>query len=482
MSSHYPYKDLRDYIDRLEETDELVHVKAQVDWNLEVGAITRRSIDLRERAPLFENIKDYPGQRLLGNPIGPTKPLHGRYAISIGLPKETPPRDLVKEVRKKMKSRVEPKSVSSGPVKENIETGSDVNILKFPAPFIHAYDGGRYIGTWHVDVTADADSDWVNWGMYRHMVHDQRTMGWLWSPPRQHGTIQYLKYEARDEAMPMATAFGTDPTVAISACTSLPAYEDEADFAGGLRDSPVELVKCETVDLKVPATAEIVFEGEVPPKERKDEGRFGEYTGYSASERGPRPFVNVKCVTYRDDPIMTMSNMGKLWDENAITASISRSAMAEEALARAGLPFKEVYHYPPHSMIVSSDVQPPGYAQMVASVLLGSGARTGAPYIVLTGGDVDVTDPEDLWWAITTRANPQGRVRAIGPYPQPPLNPYLNETERRMAEGYDLLIDANFERGMSPDDRPIITDFSHAWPEEIQEKVLQRWREYGYGD
>lgn len=170
-----PYYDLREYMNRLEEKGELKRIKAEVDWNLEMGAIMRRANDLREPALLFERIKGYaPGYPVLANLVGATKPNpYGRVCLALDLPMDTPPLEIVNEMVRRFQKPVKPVLVNKAPCKENIFKGNDVDLLKFPIPFFRALDGGRFIGTWHTDINKDPDTGWVNWGMYRHMFHDK---------------------------------------------------------------------------------------------------------------------------------------------------------------------------------------------------------------------------------------------------------------------------------------------------------------------
>ncbi|HLE80495.1 MAG TPA: UbiD family decarboxylase, partial [Dehalococcoidia bacterium] len=297
------HRDLRQYLAKLEAEDELRHVGAEVDWDLEIGAISRRGIELRAPALLFENVRGYPqGYRLLANILSGTRPPNGRLALAMGLPKAAPTLELIEQYAHRVRNPIKPTIVSTGPCKEEIHLGEDVNVLEFPIPLIHGGDGGRYAGTWHIDVIKDPDSGWVNWGMYRHMVHDEKALGWM-AAPFQHGpNIYYQKYEARGQPMPMAIAIGTEPLCSVVAATSFPAEVSEAGLAGGLRGAPVELVKCETLDLEVPASAEIVLEGIVLPGERKLEGIFGEFTGYNAGAKHPRPVFHIQSITHRVNP------------------------------------------------------------------------------------------------------------------------------------------------------------------------------------
>lgn len=323
-----PYADLRAYIERLEKEGDLKKIGAEVDWNLELGAIMRRANDLREPALLFENIKGYPADyRVLANMVGASAPNpYGRLCRALELPVDTHPLAIIDELLRRFQSPVKPVLVDRAPCKEHILKGEEIDLFTLPVPYFRAYDGGRFIGTWHTDITRNPDLNWVNWGMYRHMLLDKRTIAWL-ANPGQHGPAMYYQYyEARGEAMPMAIVIGTDPACSLASMSLVSPRIDEADIAGGLRGQAVELVKCETSDLQVPATAEIVLEGEVMPGERRQEGPFGEYPGYFASDAAPRPVVRINCVTHRTRPILTVSSPGKPFDDTTFVYALCGSA------------------------------------------------------------------------------------------------------------------------------------------------------------
>jgi len=126
----------------------------------------------------------------------------------MGMDPRSKPADIIEEYIKRKNNPIKPIIVSSGPCKENIHLGDEVNLLEFPVPVIHEGDGGRYIGTWHIVVTRDPDTDWVNWGLYRLMIHDEKTMGGIIAPVQHIGMMYYDKYEARNEPMPFAVAIG----------------------------------------------------------------------------------------------------------------------------------------------------------------------------------------------------------------------------------------------------------------------------------
>jgi len=477
-----PYRDLREFINKLEAEGELQRVKAEVDWKYEMGCIARRAKDLGAPCPFFEKIKDYPpGFRLLAVPFGPTKPVpHGRLNLALELPKDTPANETIEELLERTKEPIKPILLNTAPCKKNVLKGKDVDVFKFPVPWIHGKDGGRYLGTWHAAIIKDPDTGWVNWAIYRIMAHDEKSLGLLLYPSGQHGgRIFFSKYEARGETMPIALAFGVDPAINISCFTSFPAGVSEVDMAGALRKAPVELVKCETVDLEVPASAEIIIEGEIHPHDKRIEGPFGEYTGYVGGGHISTPVIHVKCITYRDDPILTMSNLSRY--ETATCFAISTSAISLRLLREAGIPVRGVYMYGVELMVVSV----PKYvnAQKVAYILWGSASRTGGQQIWIVEDDIDPANIEEVMWAFSTRLNPAKGIQVMpGPFFNG-LTPWNGPEERRTRQASVVYFDARF-----PDEWPqeyieehaFPITFKTGWSPEISERVLKRWNEYGY--
>ncbi len=477
-----PFADLREYMSRLEEAGELKRIKAEVDWNLELGAVMRRANDLREPALLFEKIKGYgPDARVLANMVGAAKPnVFGRVCIALGLPFDTPAPEIIDEIARRFENPVKPVMVDHGPCKENIIKGDDVNLWQLPVPYFRAFDGGRFIGTWHTDITRDPDSDWVNWGMYRHMVQDERTIGWL-ANPGQHGPgMYYQKYESKGKALPMAVVIGTDPACTLASMSAAPAQVSEVELAGGLRGKPVELVKCETIDLAVPASAEIVLEGEVLPGERRPEGPFGEYWGYFASDKAPRPVFHVRCITHRNKPILPVSTPGKPFDDTTFVYSLCCSAALKTDLRKMGFPFKDVYLTPSMvAVIISAKETYPGYVHTLSSAIWGTKVGVYRPVVIVVGEDIDVTNMDQVMWALTTRVHPVRDIHVKKRAPSHPLFSFLSPEERTTLTGAAVCYDATFPFEWK-ENTPRIVDFEHAWPEDVQKTVISRWKEYGF--
>jgi phenylphosphate carboxylase alpha subunit len=481
-------KDLRDFIRLLESHGELQRVREEVDWNLEMGAIIRHCYDIGAPAALFEKVKNHPkGFRALGASLGPSRQpghsLYARIALAFGLAPDAAPQEIMKYYLERKEKPVKPVTVKTGPCKENILLGKDVDLTKFPAPLIHGGDGGRYIGTWHTVVTKDPDSSWVNWGMYRLMVHDRNTMGCLF-PLQQHIGQMYQKYEAMNKPMPAAVAIGAQPVAPIVSCVQLPPYVNEVDIAGALAREPIELVKCETLDLEVPAGAEIILEGEVLPHERKSEGPFGEYMGYEAGKSSPKPIFKVNAITHRSDPILTFSNMGMPIHESQIVTAFIKGAEVYSELKKLGLPVKGVY-YPPfgvgHLAVVSTDVPYINFARRVAHAVWATKPGLFTYYIVVVDSDVDPTSTDEVLHAIATKCHPVNGIHPVDHIPGfPVLLPFLPPKERLLGDAAGVIFDCTWPKDWPVESIPIKASFDNLWPEDIRSRVLDKWEAYGF--
>lgn len=214
--------------------------------------------------------------------------------------------------------------VQDGPVNENIQTGNDVDLLAFPAPKWHKHEGNRYIGTSCLIIQKDTTTDWVNIGVYRVAVHDKKTAG-LYISPGKHGRLIMEKYWARGEGCPVAVL-------------EIPHGVSEFEVAGGLKGEPIEVIESQITGLPIPATAEIVIEGKVPPGELRDEGPFGEWLGYYAAGMRPAPIIKIEAIRYRNDPII-LGNLPALPpNDDTYYRGILRSATIWEQLKQAGIP------------------------------------------------------------------------------------------------------------------------------------------------
>lgn len=474
-----PFEDLREFAQKLEKTGDLIRIKREVDWNLEAAAIMRRSNEIEGPAQLFEKIKDYsPSYRMLGSPLATLR----RLAVAMDLPAATPYGGLLDELIKRSRNPIKPIVVKSGSCKENVDVGDAVDLLKFPCPFLHMDDGGRFIGTWNVGVTKDPESEWVNYGMYRLMLNDRRTTGVSMSAP-QHGGLIYQKYEAMGKPMPYAAFIGGEPIIGAIAAASLPHGVSEWDVAGGVRGEPLKLVKCETVDLYVPASAEIVLEGEVLPGERRPEGPHGEYPGYEVTGIVDRTVFHVKAVTYRNDSILTVSCIGAPVDDSHITTNLGFAAEIKVALIQEGLPITGVYIPPEscqHLCVVATKTPYAGIPFRIAGRVWSTKSGGFIPRVIVVDEDVDPANMKEVIHALSVKSHPRRGTTIVDNAFNCPLTPFLPVEDRKIGFGAYILHDCTWPKEWKPEHIPAKTSFQTSYPDDVQKKVLSRWEGYGF--
>ena len=474
-----PFKDVREFIAKLEKEGELQRIEEEVDWNLEAGAILRRSHEERLPAPFFEKIKGYPNDFKL---CGGLMAKHRRVAIAMNMAPDTPFNQLMEEYLIRRRQPIKPILVKDGPCKENIQVGDEVDLLKFPVPLIHGGDGGRYVATFHLNISKDPDSDWVNWGMYRGMIHNKNTMGVCADPHTHHG-MHLEKYEAANKPMQVAIAIGLDPILYFSATSSVPHMESEVDVAGGIRGAPVELVKCETVDIAVPATAEIIIEGELIPHERWLEGSFGEFTGYQTRGQIARPVIHVKAITHRNNPLFTFSNEGLPLADSHSMISVTCSAEYLEALRAKGLPVTGVYVTPEDALMLTVVAVKTPYANVasdIAHVIWAASPSRVTSYIIVVNDDVDPTNKDQVIHALVSKCHPYKGIHKMDQATIISYVPWADRHERDYRMGGKAYFDCTWPLDWDPSEVPVRVSFTDIYPPEIQQKALAKWQKYGY--
>jgi UbiD family decarboxylase len=411
------FGDLRGWIAALKAHDELAEINAEVDWNIELGTIMRLAQGPGTgRAMLFNNIRDYnkPNSRCR-RVFGSALNNYRRIAIMLGLPPDTHPRELVKIGRNVLEGAIAPKIVNSGPVKENIVTGKDIDLTELPVPYWNRMDGGRYLITYAGVVSKDPTTGVMNVGVYRGMLAGRDKIPILmWRAQHiGHHVTAWLAQGKKE--MPIAVAIGWEPSLGFCAGSPVPKGTCEYDVMGAIRGEPVELVRCETVDLQVPASAEIVIEGYLglEPDTYMMEGPYAEFTGYLASERSPKPTIRVTCISHRGDPILRGTIEGCLpgsYSENAVGSSIMRAATAWNVLDRAGVPGITDVWCPPVQAGINCLVRMQqtyrGQAKQAANALWGStAAHVRYKHVTVVDDDIDIHDYAAVDWAIAHRVN-----------------------------------------------------------------------------
>jgi len=515
-----PYDDLRDWIKALDRAGELKRIRTEADPILEITEITDRvsksPVPTEGRTPssaqrsvtpqlggsalLFENLKGYPGQKLLINQFGSAHRM--RMALEVDSLDEVAERirgfldvkspqgflDKVKMLPMLAEmGKFFPKVVSFGPCKEVIKR-DNFSLLDFPILQCWPKDGGRFI-TLPCVITRDPKTGKRNVGMYRLQVYDERTTGMHWQ--RQKVAAEHYRDRLRQGAsseedtgaslraavdimarssggarlaegdrpsgkMEVAVAIGTEP--ALTFCSIVPAPPDVEEFlvAGFLRQKPVELVKCETVDLEVPADSEIVLEGYVNLDELRTEGPFGDHTGFYSLE-DEYPVFHVTCITHRKDPIYATTIVGKPPQEDAwmgkaverIFLPLMKLTIPE--LVDINLPIEGVFH---NLMIVSIRKSYPGQARKVMNAIWSLGQAMFTKCIIVVDEDVNVHDLADVTLKVFNNIDPERDIQfTLGPIDS------LDHASRLPDYGSKMGIDAT--RKWSSE------GFARPWPDEI---------------
>ncbi|HUY18071.1 MAG TPA: UbiD family decarboxylase [Candidatus Binataceae bacterium] len=408
--------DLRTALDLLDAKHELTEVTGEVDWDLELGAVTREVFRRRGPALLYTNIKDYntPGARCRKLAAG----LMGSYrrlSMMLGFDDVQPNRALIDHLIERNRTLIAPVVVNDGPVHEHVLTGKDIDLYDFPAPRWHHLDGGRYIGTLGCAVMKDPETGQQNVGIYRSRIVDRDKLS-TYIISSQNWRVIREKYQALGRPIPVAWVFGWDPVMELVAGSPFAREICEYDVMGGYRGAPVPLVKCCTVDLMVPAAAELVVEGEISldPATYALEGPFGEVTGHVSGVPEPRPVTQVSAITHRDQPIFrgtAASSMPGAVGEYAYMSAIQRAAIAWETLRTAGIPgILDLFVHPVNNgmtVVVQIRKLYEGQPKQIAAALWGvASGRTVGKYVIVVDEDIDPSNYEAIDWAINYRVDP----------------------------------------------------------------------------
>ncbi len=472
------FNDNREFINALEESGDLVRVSREVDWDLEAGAILRMVSEMRKPAPFFEKIKDYPaGYRVFGEPLG----TYRRLAIAMGLAPDTPYGEIRVEYERRLGSPVKPVVVRDAPCKENVVTGNDVDLFQFPAPMVHEGDGGRYIGSWHAIICTDPGRDWTNWGMYRLMILNSKHLTGLCEPYTHQYDIFSRLYAPKKKSMPVAIAIGMDPICSMMSASRSFGRRSEVDLAGAVRQEPVALVKCETSDLLVPAHSEIVLEGEMLFGKTAVEGPFGEYTGYRSDPRESRVVYRIEAITYRSDPVLTMTCMGTPVTSDTVVRSMDYELLIKRILRMNRIPFTDV-HVPLDSAtlmaVVGVKSNYKGAANQIGHAF--AAAQMGVYKVIVVEDDVDVFNMAEVFHALASKCHPTRGIWLYEDAVDPsPLNPFLSPEERKWHIGAKAVFDCTWPvewEGAVPGR----ASFNEMYGQKIKDRVVENWMNYGF--
>ena len=425
-----PHDDLREFIARAESADEIVRIKG-ADWKLEMGTLAEIVNHARPEPPaiLFEDVPGYPkGMRLLSGATNSSK----RLAITLGLPEPKGPLDVVRAYRDRMKTHrpIAPKTVAKGPVFENVDRDGKVDVLKFPVPFLHERDGGRYIGTDDLVIMRDPEDNWVNCATYRVMVQDKNHVS-VWISPGKHGRQIREKYFRAGKPCPVLISCGHDPLLFLAGGNELKFGLSEYDYAGGHRGEPYEIVLSELHGLPMPAHAEIVLEGAMHQGDTMAEGPFGEFTGYYAGGRSQQPVMRVERIYHRNDPILSLACPMVPPSDFSYSKCVMKAGMIWDEVERAGLAgVKGVWVHEPGCArmfnVISIKQAYAGHAKQAG--MLAASCQSGSylgRFVVVVDDDVDPANLNEVIWAMCTRCDPAEDIDFIRRHWSGPLDPRL---------------------------------------------------------
>ena len=431
------FNDLREFLNHLESKNLLKRVKAQVDANLEIAAIMDRLVKKGGPAVIFENVEGY-NIPVVANLFGTEE----RVAIGLGITEDEfieigkwlaylqrpkPPEGIWEAIKSipffgRMLT-LGPKTVRSGACQEVVLQGDDVDLSKFPIIKCWPEDAAPLI-TWPLVITQPpplspslrgTEGGTINVGVYRMQYLDKKRAIMRWLKHRGGAHHQRL-WKEKGKSMPVAVAIGCEPATIIAAVTPVPEDVSEFHFAGVLRKKAIELVDCKTVPLKVPATAEIVLEGEIRHEDTAMEGPFGDHTGYYNSAE-PFPVFHIKCITHRKDPLYLTTITGRPPKEDAVIGM----ALNKMFLPSLQLQFPEVVDFslPMEAVsyriaVVSIKKQFPGHARRIMMGIWGMLKQfMYVKYIIVVDDDINVHDWNDVVWAISTRVDPARDIMII---------------------------------------------------------------------
>jgi len=480
------FEDLRGYVESLEKIDQLKRIKTRVSVDLEIAEILRRVMYKNEGpAVLFENVEGYKIP-VLGNAFGSLRRL--KIALDMenfeeigermsALTRLKIPHGLLNKFRMLPKlseiADYGPKSVNGGPITEVIETSNpSLDIL----PIIKSFpkDAGRFI-TFGITVTKNPETLIPNMGVYRLQVIDSKKAIMHWQIHKR-GALHYEMNKENSQKTEVAIVIGADPATVFSAVAPVPEGLDKFLFAGITRKKGIDLVKCRTIDVEVPATAEIVLEGYVDPSELNVEGPFGDHTGYYTPPE-PFPTFTLTGIMMRKNPIYLTTVVGKPILEDAyIGKVIERSFLP---LVRLFQPEVVDFSMPPAGWfqglaIVSIKKRYPGQAKKVMMGLWGMGQLSLTKILILVDQDVNVHDMNDVIWAVTTRADPKRDTMLIDNAPTDtldPASPLLNLGSKMGIDATKKMKEEGYERPIQEEALP---------NESTVSLVTKKWNEYGF--
>lgn len=410
------WKDLREYLSQAKKLGELKVIKG-ADPKMEVSAIAQ--INGRHFGPalLFEDSKGYEGTgfKVLTNSMGNVK----LFNLAIGGDTGNGIKETIESLRGKPNKWAEDASnypvqfVEDSPLRENVETGDKINLMKFPTPLWHELDGGRFIGTGVSVITEDPETKQINCGAYRAQLYEKNMVG-INIGVGKHGSFHIRKYFDKGQRMPIVLVIGPDPLSYMLAGSEVPTGISELEYQGAIMGERMKVIKGRATGLPIPADAEIALEGFVYPGKTRVEGPHGEWPGYYASIPQEKPYVEIETVYHRNEPTLVGAAMSKgASNDHAFWRSIWKSALIYDEIVKNGLPGVKGVYVPPFGvgrqfLNISIKQSYPGHATEAGYLASQTrGAAYMGKWVVVVDDDVNPYDMNDVLWAMCSRADPQ---------------------------------------------------------------------------
>lgn len=493
-----PHMNFRSFVESLKEDDDLVEINELIDPHLEVGAIIRKVCETDNKAPLFNNLKGMKDGfwRILGAPASLRRDPATKWA-RIARHLALPPTASMRDIQDRMlygahHDPIPPRIIPSGPCKEVKLFGDEFDLDSLPSPFLHKADGGKYIQTYGMHVIQSPDGSWTNWSIARAMVHDKNHLTGLVIEP-QHIWQIFNQWKKLGKDVPWALCFGVPPAAIMAASMPIPDGVSEAGYIGCFTGSALDVVKCETNDLYVPANTEIVLEGTLSTSITVPEGPFGEMHGYVfPGDTHPWPLYTVNCITHRHDAILPVSNCGRVTDETHTLIGSLAAAQIRQELQDAGLPIVSAFA-PFESQVTwvalsidiaklcQMNITPQEFRQKVGNFVFTRKCGYTIHRLLLLGPDIDIYNFSDVAYAYSTRCRPFMDETFFEDVRGFPLVPYMSHGNGSPAQGgkvvSDCLMPSEYRTGKADWEQ---ASFAHSYSQQLQDSVNERWTKMGF--
>lgn len=476
---------------KLADLDELKTINDEMSWDLQAPAVCGAFNEGAGHAVHFKKIRDYPENcSLVGGLYSGAGLIYWRkrkpwrrIAIALGLDPDIRYEDFVKEMLDRRMAPISAMTVRTAPCKEVIQKGKDVDLFKLPIPRIHEPDGGRY-GNRHTIIVRDPETNFTHYGSYRWMAYDKDTAVGNFPPDSTLMRI-YKKYEAINKSMPFSIAIGGNPAIPIAQMMTSPwnnwlvePGRNEIEIAAGMCKEPIELIKSETNDLLVPADSEVVIEGVVPTRARMNEGPFPGLVQYESVSA--QPIYKITTITSRKNIIFPFVVEGAVYNDTINLLTMMHSVEASLLCKLFLAPFKWALILPETKMstcVISTKVPYNGYQWQLANWMFTNSRWFDK--IIFVDDDKEVEDPYIGTWILNdmlAKANPNTQW-VVYDSDAPPTK-VAKYGSRKV--GSRMFAMANWPLEWPPEWRATRISFETCFPKDIQEKVVQRWKELGY--